>query len=148
MRFVPGLTVVVVTIASASGCGGSSHGGESQPAETSTTGSLTVDWTVKGAADPNACNAAAATAIEIAVSRQSNEHVGTFQQSCSALSTSIALQAGNYVADAKLLDAAGTPLTKAQSLGAFTIHVKSELTVPVDFAENAFVAPAPAPPLP
>lgn len=141
MRFVPGLTVVVVAIAS--GCGGSSHGGESQPAETSTTGSLTVDWTVKGAADPNACSAATATAIEISVSKQSNEPVGTFQQSCSALSTSIALQAGNYAADAKLLDAAGTPLTKALSLGAFTIHVKSELTVPVDFAPNAFVAPTP-----
>ncbi len=137
MRFAPGISVLVAAIAT--GCGGSSHGGEQQPAETSTTGALTVDWTVKGAADPNACTSVAASAIEITVVSGANQPIGTFQQSCSAFSTSITLAAGNYAATARLLDAAGTAVTRVHPIDVFTMHVKSQLTVPIDFAEDAFV---------
>lgn len=137
MRFAPGLTVVVVAIAM--GCGGSSHRAGPQPTETSTTGSLTVDWTVQGSADPIACTSAAATAIEITVIDNANQTIGRFQESCSAFATSIALEKGIYAGSARLLDAAGTPITRASSIDSFTMHVKSELTVPIDFPASAFI---------
>lgn len=138
MRFAPALTAVVVVAATA--CGGSSHGADQQPAETSTTGALTVDWTVKGAADPNACASVSAAAIEITVVGDTNQPIGTFQQSCSALTTSISLTAGNYAASARLLDPGGAAITRITPIDAFTMHVRSQLTVPIDFPESAFVA--------
>lgn len=138
MRFAPGLAVVA---AIATGCTASAGQGSAapQPVETSTSGALTVDWTVAGTTDPNACAERAATAIEIAVVTDANQPIGTFQQSCSAFATSIDLAAGTYTAEAKLLDAAGAPLTRNVSLDFFTINNNSELTVPIDFPRTAFI---------
>ena len=137
MRFASALTVLVVAIAS--GCGGSSHGAEPEPLDTTTTGALTVDWKVKGAANPSACVSAGAAVIEITVVTDANETLGTFEQLCSAFATSIVLTAGNYTASARLLDSARTALTTSMPIDEFTMHVKSELTVPIDFPPSAFV---------
>ncbi len=139
MRIAPGLTVVVVAIAI--GCGGSSHGAEPEPASTATTGSLTVDWTVAGSSDPSACASSQATAVEVTVLNAANQPVGRFQESCSAFATNIVLQQGIYSGDARLLDATGTPLTRAMAIDTFTMHVKSQFTVPIDFPASAFIRP-------
>ena len=35
--------------------------------------------------------------------------------------------------------AADTPITRASTIDSFTMHVKSELTVPIDFPASAFI---------
>lgn len=138
MRFAPRFTVVVV-VAIATGCTAPVGSAAPEPVVTSTSGALTVDWTVKGTTDPNACTEAAATAIEITVVDSSNQRIGSYQQSCSAFATSITLEAGIYLAEARLLDAVGAPRTTNVFLDRFTIYGKSELTTPIDFPATAFL---------
>jgi hypothetical protein len=136
MRLAQGFTFVLAAIAI--GCGGEDHHAAPQPPETSTTGSLVVDWTIQGAANPDACTSAAATAIEIAVVDIANRPIGTFQASCNAFIFGIGLQQGNYAVSARLLNAAGLPITPPTGVTPFTMNVKSELTVPIDFPSSVF----------
>src|SRR5690349_8889861 len=85
------------------------------------TGTLTLDWTIDGATDPNRCNASVATTLEVHVVNSAGFDAGTFQQACEAFATSITLDVGSYTATALLLDAAGQPRTTAVPINPFTI---------------------------
>jgi hypothetical protein len=129
MRFAPSLAVIA-----AIGCNPATESAAPEPVTTSTSGALTVNWTINGAADPNQCQSAAADAIQITISRSATERVGSFEQSCNAFATSITLDAGIYVAEAILIDAAGAPRTQRVLIDRITINGKSEFITAIDFA--------------
>jgi len=110
-----------------------------QPVVVSTTGTLTVDWSINGTKDPNQCSQGAAAAIQITVTDTNQQPVGTFEQSCSAFATSITLNAGQYAAQARLIDAVGTPRTTTVDINPFTILGNDELTTPIDFSASSFL---------
>ena len=135
MKFSACLAVVAI----ATGCA-SAPGSSAAPEQvaTTTSGALTVDWTIIGTTDPTTCVSNAAAAIEITVLDRSQKTVGSFQQSCNAFSTSISLDAGLYSASARLLDTAGAPRTRPVRLDSLTVNDGSQLTAPIDFPSSVF----------
>ena len=109
-----------------------------EPVVVTTTGTLTVDWTINGTKDPNQCSQGAAAAIQITVTDPNANPVGTFEQSCTAFATSITLDAGQYAAQAHLIDAVGMPRTTTIDINPFTIRGNDELTTPIDFSASSF----------
>jgi hypothetical protein len=105
---------------------------------TNATGSLTVDWSISGTKDPNQCIATSSAAIEITVTDLNGAPIGTFQQSCTAFATSITLNPGSYAADARLIDAAGTPRTTVVNINAFTLFGNDDFNAPIDFPASSF----------
>jgi hypothetical protein len=112
-----------------------------EPVLTSVGGSLTVDWTIRGAANSSECVAVDATSIEITVRDGADRAIGTFQQSCSAFETSIALAGGIYSAEARLIGPAGARTTNVR-IDYFTLYDKSQLTEPIDFPTTAVLVGA------
>lgn len=109
-----------------------------EPVIVSTTGTLTVDWTINGTKDPNQCSHGAAAAIQITVTDPNLNPVRTFEQSCNAFATSITLNAGQYAAQARLIDAVGTPRTTTLNINPFTIFGDDDFTTPIDFSASSF----------
>jgi hypothetical protein len=105
---------------------------------TESTGTLIVDWTIQLRTDPGDCNLSGATAIQIDVVTTSGLTAGTFQQACSAFSTSIGLNPGSYQATAFLLDPGGNARTTAVTLAPFTILGGDVVSIPIDFPANSF----------
>ena len=108
------------------------------PVVVSGTGTLTVDWTINGTKDPNQCAQGAAAAIQITVTDPNLNPIGTFEQSCDAFATSITLNAGQYAAQARLIDAVGTPRTTTVNINPFTIFGNDDFTTPIDFSASSF----------
>jgi hypothetical protein len=108
------------------------------PIVTSSTGSLTVDWSISGTKDPNQCIATNSSAIEITVTDVNGVPIGTFQQSCTAFATSITLDPGRYAADASLIDPVGTPRTTIVNIAPFTIFGNDDFNAPIDFPASSF----------
>lgn len=104
-----------------------------------TTGTLTVDWTINETKDPNQCSQGAASAIQITVTDSNQQPAGTFEQSCTAFATSITLDPGSYQAEARLIDAVGTPRTTTVVINPFTILGNDELSTPIDFSASSFL---------
>lgn len=104
-----------------------------QPAST-----LVVDWTIQLRTDPADCTLAAAASIQIHVVATSGVDAGTYEQACTAFSTSITLAPGTYSATARLLDGAGQPRTTAVNLAPFSILQNDELHTPIDFPADSF----------
>ena len=97
---------------------------------------LVVTWTIAGLTDPNECTKALATNIEISIADSSGVEIAAYQQSCTAFSTSITLNAGTYSAFAVLLAQDGTTRTTDAPIAPFTLRANESLTVPVDFPER------------
>ncbi len=102
---------------------------------TVTQGTLRVDWTIDGVADPSRCTQSLAAAIEISVD---GPVPGTFQQTCETFATSITLEPGTYSGVAELVDGARQPRTTAVQIEPFTIRANEELRIPVDFPSSSF----------
>ncbi len=139
MRLALGLALAAIA-SSATGCTASvSPAPEPAPVVVTSTGSLTVDWSINGTKDPNQCSQGAAAAIEITVTDSNQAAVGTFQQSCTAFATSITLSAGRYQAQARLIDAVGAPRTTTVDINAFTILGNDDFTAPIEFSASSFL---------
>src|SRR5689334_1623539 len=67
-------------------------------------GSVTVDWSIEGTKDPNACDAIGATTLELAISRAGDRTIDVFDDPCDAFASSVTLAPGDYSATAILLD--------------------------------------------
>ncbi len=106
-----------------------------------TAGVLIVDWSIDGLKDPNRCAQSASAAIEITVFYTNGVHAGTFQQACTAFSTSITLNPGSYSASAQLIDSAGGARTTPVSIDPFTLNPGDTLDIPVDFPASSFFGP-------
>jgi hypothetical protein len=100
-------------------------------------GVLVIDWTINGSTDPNQCNQASASRLEIIVDPGVGQ-ASTFSQDCDAFATSITLEPGNYSASAVLVDANGTARTTQVDIDPFTIRGDDELHTPIDFPASSF----------
>jgi hypothetical protein len=140
MRIVHVLSVLAI----ATGCSvdASPNFPETTPT-TSTSGALTVQWTIVGSSEPVTCDAAAATAIDITILDSTGTNVVTrLQQSCNAFATSIALEQGIYAAQARLIGDGGAPRTSTVLIDFFTILGQSQWMQPVDFPKTSFLVQA------
>ena len=102
-------------------------------------GTLAVDWTIDGRTDPNRCVQAVVDSIEITVYSSNGATVGTFEQSCTAFATSIALAPGSYTAGAALIDSAGSARTTTVTIPPFTLYGNDTIDSPVDFPASSFL---------
>lgn len=110
----------------------------SGPGNITTAGTLVVDWTVDGRADPDACDQSAAATLDTSVWTSQGDPVGEFSDPCDVFVTSIDLEPGSYYAEAVLRDAYGADRTTAVPMDDITIFGGDTLTVPVDFPSSSF----------
>src|SRR5438552_2331219 len=108
-----------------------------EPSPATVDGTLTIDWTIDGRTDPNQCNQAVSTSIEITIFSSSGSAVGTYQQACASFATSITLPAGTYTANALLIDSAGNARTTTIAVNPFTLRGNDTLNVPIDFPASS-----------
>lgn len=104
----------------------------------SRSGSLVLDWTIDGTKNPDACDQSDAAMLDVTVTTRLGAPVGEFQESCRAFTTAVDLPAGDYSAEAVLLDGSGRDRTTAVQLGTFTLYGDDQLSVPVDFPPSSF----------
>lgn len=138
MRLVLGLALAALASTAAACTASVTPAPEPVPVVVTSTGTLTVDWTINGTKDPDQCSQGAAAAIQITVTDPNLNPVGTFEQSCTAFATSITLNAGQYAAQARLIDAVGTPRTTTIDINPFTILGNDDFTTPIDFSASSF----------
>jgi hypothetical protein len=101
-------------------------------------GALVVDWTIDGSKSGDACNANGVTSIQVTVFDTGGGTMGTFEQTCSAFSTSISLEPGTYTANAVLLDGSGRARTTTIAIHTFSIIDGTDLDTPIDFPSSSF----------
>ncbi|HEX6275326.1 MAG TPA: hypothetical protein VFZ53_19935 [Polyangiaceae bacterium] len=111
---------------------------ENRPVVASTTGLLTVDWSISGLQDPAACRQSDADVINIALETADGISLGEFEDVCEVFQTSIELAPGDYLGDAVLLDPSGAARTTPVDLGLVEIFGDDELVIPVDFPSDSF----------
>ncbi len=105
-------------------------------------GSLTVTWTVEDSAASNACEAAGARTIQLALFDATGAPVGDAETAdCEAFSATITnLPAGNYSLTAQLFDASGAAVTTLASTDGITIAAGQPQTQAVNFSASSFVS--------
>jgi hypothetical protein len=96
-------------------------------------GTLTMQWTVDEATDPNLCSQGSAATFELTVYDPGGNAVGSFHTDCAAFVTTVQLAPGSYSADARLLDASNADRTTTIPVNPFTIRSDSDLNIAVAF---------------
>jgi hypothetical protein len=124
-----------------SGCFVDAGGGGGSGPVVADSGSLILDWSIDDSKDPDQCDQADASTLDVIVSRANGASAGEFQQSCHAFATTIDLASGTYSADAVLLDSAGEARTTSVHVHTFEILGNDELSIPIDFSAGSFLAP-------
>jgi len=114
--------------------GATDAGGDSAP------GWLLLDWSIAGAQRPEQCDLSHSATVAVTVGAASGESQRVYQTTCLAFNATIQLTPGDYVAEAVLLDGAGTDLTAPVSLQPFEISSGLPLRLPLEFPSNAFYA--------
>jgi len=105
---------------------------------TEPTGTLVVSWTIELHADRNACAQAGVTNIRIHLTTAGGADGGTYEDACTAFTTSIQLAPDTYQGTAVMLDAMGAARTSLVPLQSFTILGGDVITTPIDFAIMTF----------
>jgi hypothetical protein len=101
-------------------------------------GEVVIDWQIDEGTDPATCQQASVDAIQVTVDTQGGQSAGTYSQSCTAFSTSIALAPGAYAATAVLVDGAGGVRTTSIPIDPFTLRGNDHLHIPIDFPASSF----------
>lgn len=78
-----------------------------RPGPVFATGTLQLDWSINGSKDPALCNQAGADALHVDVLAPNGAFLASYEQDCRAMATSITLNAGDYTANAWLIDFGG-----------------------------------------
>ncbi len=105
---------------------------------TRSTGTLVVSWTIEMEADPSACTRARASAVRVQLTTAAGNDAGSYEQSCTAFSTTITLEPDTYQGTAVILDQVGAPLTASEHVKSFTILGGDVITTPIDFSIATF----------
>jgi hypothetical protein len=108
------------------------------PGPTSTTGALTVRWSIDGSFDPNLCDVYTAPTMDVRVLSQSTGQLFEQNADCHSFSTTITLPADNYTANATLLDPGGHARTTTVDLSAFTVGSGADIVEYADFPRSSF----------
>ena len=107
----------------------------------STTGSLTIFWTIASdSADTQQCSAYGAANISVALYGANGKQVGNkITAACSAETTSIPNVApGTYTLNAQMVDAAGQPVSTTFSAANITVKAQASTPQLIDFPVTAF----------
>jgi hypothetical protein len=107
-------------------------------AATEPTGTLVVSWTIELHADRNACAQAAASNIRIHLTTAGGADGGTYEDACTAFSTSIQLAPDTYQGTAVMLDAMDAARSSVEPLQSFTILGGDVIATPIDFSIATF----------
>ncbi len=105
---------------------------------TESTGTLVVSWTIERQADPSACTRAKAGVVRVQLMTAAGADAGSYEQSCTAFSTTIRLEPDTYQGSAVILDEMGVPLTASEQVKSFTILGGDVITTPIDFSIAVF----------
>jgi hypothetical protein len=103
------------------------------------TGTVIVDWTIRGAKAPGDCQASGATTIHVSLADYSGSPPMEYVQDCAAFATTISgLAPNSFTGTVELLDASGNPRTTSVNLVPFQVASGTVTTVAVDFPANSF----------
>jgi len=105
---------------------------------TEPTGTLVVSWTIDMAVDPGECTRAKAGAVRVELTTAAGTDAGSYEQSCTAFSTTIRLDPDTYQGSAVILDEMGAPLTAVEHVKSFTLLGGDVITTPIDFSIATF----------
>lgn len=105
---------------------------------TESTGTLVVMWTIGLHTDRNACAREAATTIRIHLTTAGGADAGTYEDTCTAFSTSLRLDPATYQGSAVMLDARGATRTSNVPLQSFTVLGGDVITTSIDFSITTF----------
>jgi hypothetical protein len=137
MRFI--LLAVVMVLASATpGCADDDDG-DIVVVEAIPPGALTVQWTIAGGTDPDACAVYGADTFELVVFDAFGDFVVETNDPCEAFVTTFDIDDGLYDADATLVDRADRAATTTVTLDALDVIGGTELVVDVDFPISSFL---------
>jgi hypothetical protein len=100
-------------------------------------GTLALDWTLNGVADPNQCSQAVSASLVVDVFDGAGAYAHR-EAPCDAFVTDISLPPTAYTAKAKLVDGAGNPRTTTIDVNPFTIVEGATLRIPVEFPASSF----------
>lgn len=84
-------------------------------------GALVVQWTVDGVNVPSECDTRNAAFLRLTVTGSNDEVFEVFQEDCRAFTANITLPAGNYEADAVLIDGQGNVVSQTAHIDHFTL---------------------------
>jgi hypothetical protein len=107
------------------------------PGPSSQTGTVTVSWTVEGSHSAPACTQFGAYDLELVITDSLNRPVTTASAPCSDFSLSVRLPAGNYEANARLVDAQSSDASTALPLHDIRVIPGSNLTLDIDFPNTS-----------
>ena len=111
---------------------------DDDPADPLYRGTLVIDWTIDGTADPFECRQSDAATLLVEIETLRGRFVGEYAQDCEAFATRIDLWPGDYVAWAVLLDPDGYERTTEVAIDPFTIYGDGTLEIPIDFPSDSF----------
>jgi hypothetical protein len=102
-------------------------------------GAVIVDWTLRGADDPDDCQVSGATTLHVSLSDSSGALPMEYVQDCAAFATTIGdLVPDVYTGTVELLDSSGNPRTTSVNLVPFRVISDTTITLAVDFPASSF----------
>lgn len=137
----------MVLVCAVSACSGEATGSDAAPLVGSSDGVaaqpgwLVVDWTIAGAKDVAQCDRSHSATVALSVAAASGEPRSAYQRTCTAFNATLTLPAGDYTAEAVLLDGAGTNLTLPVALQPFEISGGIPSRTAFEFPPSAFYRP-------
>jgi hypothetical protein len=140
LKVYAGLAGCALAIAALPGCVFRTEPGPEPgpgPTPTAQTGTLTVAWTVAGSHSAPACSQFGAYDIELVIRDRLSRPITTVSAPCSEFTVQARLPAGNYEAEATLVDARSSAVSTMLRLQNIRILPDSDLTIDIDFPASS-----------
>lgn len=141
-KLYAGISSCVLVIAGLGGCYVSTEPGPGpgpipRPETPLQTGTVTLSWTVAGSHSAPACTQFGAYDLELVISDSRQRPVTTVTAPCSDFNVSARLPAGNYEAEARLVDARSNEVSTALPLHNIRVIPGSDLILDMDFPSTS-----------
>lgn len=105
----------------------------------SSSGTVTLRWTVANRSDPSVCSAYAAPQFELVVYDASSNRVATATAPCAAFNVTLPLPEGTYSAEVTLVDFSGNARSTTRPLHAIEVVRGTDLAIDVDFPPSSML---------
>jgi hypothetical protein len=129
-------TMVGLALATAAGC---TARADIYPLPSGNDGTFTVQWSVGGRFNASQCAAYGADQMELVITDASGRRVATAYQPCEEMKMTVPLPPGSYVADARLLDVRGRPVSTTLNLQPFSIYRGTDTAADTDFPASSML---------
>jgi hypothetical protein len=139
LRFVPSV-VGLALAALGAGCSGSGAVTvQEEPPPAVATGTVTVMWTVLGAASPDACDAVGASQLEFAVFDSSGFVAVDAFADCADFAMTVELPEGRYSADVTLVDDFDNAVSTTLTLEDLDVIMGTDVMSDIDFPSSSIL---------